>query len=449
MLPAPHRTGRREPRRVRRCVRCSPQTEIDLRLFGMLVALAAILIGFGIVTGGKILQPTQPGHAVDPDRDRRHHGDRHGPRHRVAQHRPVGRLARRRHRHELRAADDRLAAQHPRASAPTARYLDPRRGLRAGHRASAIGASRASSSPTSACRRSSSRWAGCSPSAGVVWQMSQGAAVSGLDPTFQLLSGSAQGSIGGTATWIVGAHRLPRGRRPARLQPAPATAVRLPGAAPVGRGRCSGLVGCGAILGLAAIANANYWPKGLATQYATENGITEPPGGLQISTGFPWPIMRRHRRHHRDDLHREPPALRALRLRLRRQPGRRRAGRHQHALDDHEDLHADGPAVRDRRGDRGGPAQRRHARCRPERRAVRHRGRRRRWHLVRGRHRDHPRRRPRCHRHAVAGLRTWLRRARTRRPRTSSPASCSSSRSASTRSTAGAARERAMEDDDR
>src|SRR3954470_13773156 len=32
-------------------------TEIDLRLFGMLLALAAIWIGFGIVPGGKILAP--------------------------------------------------------------------------------------------------------------------------------------------------------------------------------------------------------------------------------------------------------------------------------------------------------------------------------------------------------------------------------------------------------
>ena len=32
-------------------------TEIDLRLFGMLVALIAILLGFGWYTGGKILQP--------------------------------------------------------------------------------------------------------------------------------------------------------------------------------------------------------------------------------------------------------------------------------------------------------------------------------------------------------------------------------------------------------
>ena len=34
------------------------QTEIDLRLFGMLVALAAILLGFNILSGGKFFQPT-------------------------------------------------------------------------------------------------------------------------------------------------------------------------------------------------------------------------------------------------------------------------------------------------------------------------------------------------------------------------------------------------------
>ena len=34
------------------------QTEIDLRLFGMLVALALILLTFNIVSGGKFFQPT-------------------------------------------------------------------------------------------------------------------------------------------------------------------------------------------------------------------------------------------------------------------------------------------------------------------------------------------------------------------------------------------------------
>ena len=32
-------------------------TEIDLRLFGMVLALALILIGFGIATGGQFLEP--------------------------------------------------------------------------------------------------------------------------------------------------------------------------------------------------------------------------------------------------------------------------------------------------------------------------------------------------------------------------------------------------------
>ena len=38
---------------------------------------------------------------------------------------------------------------------------------------------------------------------GAVWYLSSGASVSGLDPTFQLLGGSAQGSIGGTLTWAI------------------------------------------------------------------------------------------------------------------------------------------------------------------------------------------------------------------------------------------------------
>ena len=39
---------------------------------------------------------------------------------------------------------------------------------------------------------------------GLVWYLSNGAAVSGLDPTFQLIGGGAQGSLGGPLTWILG-----------------------------------------------------------------------------------------------------------------------------------------------------------------------------------------------------------------------------------------------------
>ena len=125
---------------------------------------------------------------------------------------------------------------------------------------------------------------------GSVWLLSSGAAVSGLDPTFQLLSGSAQGSIGGTATWVVAAigvlavvallayNRRQRQRFGFPLRPRWAELL-------------IGVAGSGAIVGLAALANANFWPKGLAIRYAAEHKIHVPPGGLHISTGFPWPVM--------------------------------------------------------------------------------------------------------------------------------------------------------------
>jgi D-xylose transport system permease protein len=125
---------------------------------------------------------------------------------------------------------------------------------------------------------------------GLVWYLSQGAAVSGLDPTFQLIGGGAAGSMGATLTWGVGVLGclaiglfLFTARRQRRRFGFP---VR-----PMWAEAAVGVVGCMAILGLAAFANANYWPKGLADRYAADHGIAVPAGGLQISTGFPYPIV--------------------------------------------------------------------------------------------------------------------------------------------------------------
>ena len=125
---------------------------------------------------------------------------------------------------------------------------------------------------------------------GVVWYLSSGAAVSGLDPNFQLIGGGAQGSIGGTLTWILGLvgcvaiiALLINGRRQRRRFGFP---VR-----PVWAEVLLGVIGCLAVLGVAAFANANFWPKGLADKYAAANNIPIPPGGLQIPTGFPYPII--------------------------------------------------------------------------------------------------------------------------------------------------------------
>ena len=45
---------------------------------------------------------------------------------------------------------------------------------------------------------------------GLVWYQSQGAAVTGLDPTFQLIGGGALGSVGATLTWVLGASAVSR-----------------------------------------------------------------------------------------------------------------------------------------------------------------------------------------------------------------------------------------------
>ena len=52
-----------------------------------------------------------------------------------------------------------------------------------------------------------------------------------------------------------------------------------------------GAFGVLAVLGIAAFINAVFLAPSLATQYASERGITEPPGGLKVSAGLPWPIL--------------------------------------------------------------------------------------------------------------------------------------------------------------
>jgi D-xylose transport system permease protein len=125
---------------------------------------------------------------------------------------------------------------------------------------------------------------------GAVWYLSNGAAVSGLDPNFQLIGGGAQGSVGGTLTWVLGlvgclaiVALLINSRRQRRRFGFP---VR-----PMWAEVLLGVIGCLAVLGVAAFANANFWPKGLADRYAAANNIAIPEGGLRIPTGFPYPII--------------------------------------------------------------------------------------------------------------------------------------------------------------
>ena len=125
---------------------------------------------------------------------------------------------------------------------------------------------------------------------GLVWYQSQGAAVVGLDPTFQLFGGGALGSVGELITYLLAAlgaiaivALLYNSRRQRRRYGFP---VR-----PMWAEVLLAVLGCLAVLGLAWFANNNFWPQGLANQYAQDRGITPPPGGLQIPAGFPFPIV--------------------------------------------------------------------------------------------------------------------------------------------------------------
>ena len=126
---------------------------------------------------------------------------------------------------------------------------------------------------------------------GLIWYQSQGAAVNGLDPTFLLIGGGAQGSIGEVLTWglaLVGCLAivalLINGRRQRRRYGFP---VR-----PMWAEISLAVVGCVAVVGVSWFANSNFWPQGLANRVAVEQGWgPAPAGGWRIPTGFPLPIV--------------------------------------------------------------------------------------------------------------------------------------------------------------
>jgi D-xylose transport system permease protein len=265
------------------------QTEIDLRLFGMLVALAAILLTFNILSGGKFFQPTNmvtlavqaTGVAilasgmvlviVSRNID-------------LSVGSLVGLIAM---TYALLMTDWMPNILGMGADFPFRWVIALGIGIGFG---ALIGAFQGFIIAYVGVPSFIVTLGGLLSIRGVVWYLSGGAAVSGLDPNFQLIGGGASGSIGGTLTWIVGIvgcvaiialllnNRRQRRRFGFPLRPVWAEAL-------------LGVIGSLAVLGVAAFANANFWPQSLAIRYARENNIAIPVGGLQIPTGFPFPIM--------------------------------------------------------------------------------------------------------------------------------------------------------------
>jgi D-xylose transport system permease protein len=125
---------------------------------------------------------------------------------------------------------------------------------------------------------------------GLTWQLSGGTTVAPNVATFNLIGGGPQGSLGGIWAWLLGIllcvaviALLVNARRTRRRYGFPLR--------PMWAEAAIAIVSIGAILGVVYVANAYHWPAGLASQYAAAHGITEPPGGLQIESGIPIPLL--------------------------------------------------------------------------------------------------------------------------------------------------------------
>ena len=125
---------------------------------------------------------------------------------------------------------------------------------------------------------------------GVIFRYAQGQTLAPLNDTFQLFGGGPKGALGDVASWVIGllaclgiVYTLWAGRRRKRRYGFPVRAMWAEVAV--------GVVGCVVVLIVVFVANSYAWPEALASQYAVEHGITEPPGGLIIPTGIAIPVV--------------------------------------------------------------------------------------------------------------------------------------------------------------
>jgi len=125
---------------------------------------------------------------------------------------------------------------------------------------------------------------------GAAFLVARGETISPVDATFALLGGGPHGAVGSTGSWIVGIlgclgilALIMNGRRQRKKFEFPLR--------PLWAEYVLAVAGCALILGAVLIVDAYPWPKGIVQQYATQNGIEIPEGGLFISHGFAIPVL--------------------------------------------------------------------------------------------------------------------------------------------------------------
>jgi D-xylose transport system permease protein len=125
---------------------------------------------------------------------------------------------------------------------------------------------------------------------GAAFALASGRTIAPLDTTYQLLGGGPKGALGEALSWVVAgiaivalAIGLVLNRRRRRRYGFP---VR-----PMWADVSIGVIGSLIVAVAVFIANSYTWPPALAEEFARENGIPIPPGGLIIPTGIAYPVL--------------------------------------------------------------------------------------------------------------------------------------------------------------
>lgn len=125
---------------------------------------------------------------------------------------------------------------------------------------------------------------------GAAWALASGRTIAPMDSSFQLLGGGSRGSAGGGWSWVVAVLAcvgivalLVTGRRQRRKYD---FAMR-----PMWAEVTLGVIACGAVLAGVFVLNRYYLPEGLARAYAEQRGIEYPEAGLNISAGIAYPVL--------------------------------------------------------------------------------------------------------------------------------------------------------------